>query len=114
MVSTMASSDDVHLLAHPYQLSIQNGERQRQTDANGAAQAFLGGNLHVAAQVVDIPAHDVHADSAARHVADLLRSGKSGHEYQVVDLLVGELLIRSDQRALASLLQDLGLVEAGA
>src|SRR5882672_914855 len=105
--------NDVDLLADAHQLSVQDGERERQADADGAAEAFLGRDLNVAAQVVDIAAHDVHADAAAGHVADLLRSGKAGHEYQVVDLFVGQLLIRSDQRTLARLLQDLGFVETG-
>src|SRR5579863_4558414 len=106
--------DDVDLLADPHQLPVEDGERERQTNADGAAQAFLGGNLHVAAQVVDVPPHHVHADSAARYVADLVRGGKAGHKYQVVDLLVGQFLIRGDQPAFAGLLQYLGLVETGA
>src|SRR6266851_4878193 len=105
---------DVDLLAYAYQLSVQDGERERQADANGAAEALLGRDLHVAAQVVDIAAHDVHADTAAGHVADLFGSGKPGHEDQVVDLFVGQLLIRGDKRALAGFLQDLGLAETGA
>src|SRR5277367_5449116 len=82
--------DDINLLADPHQLSVEDGEGERQANADGAAEAFLGGDLHVAAQIVDISPHHVHADSAAGYVADLVRGGKSGHEYQVVDLLVGQ------------------------
>src|ERR1700686_3243547 len=81
--------NDVDLFTDPHQLSVEDGERERQPDANRAAVAFLGGDPYVTAQVIDIPSYHVHADAAAGHVAELIRGGKARHEYQVVDLFVG-------------------------
>src|SRR5271170_6826153 len=106
--------NDVHLFSDSDQLSVQDGERERQADSNGAAHTLLGGNLHVAAQIVDIPAHHVHSDPASGNIAHLLRGRKTRHENQVVDLLIAQVLILRNQRALSSLLQNLRFIESGA
>src|ERR1022692_50463 len=103
---------DVDLLADTQDLALQNGQGQGQADSDRAAEAFGAEYLYVTAEIVDVAPDDVHADSAARHVANLVGRRKSGDEDQIVDLLVGQNLVFLDQAAFARFREYPRLVEA--
>ena len=67
-----------------------------------------------AAELLDVPAHHVHADAAAGDVGGLLGGGEAGQEDQLVDLLVGQRVVRADQAARARLREDAVRVQAAA
>ena len=46
----------------------------------------LGAHFDRAAELLDVPAHHVHADAAAGNVGGLLGGGEARHENQLVDL----------------------------
>src|SRR5579859_6385667 len=105
---------DVNLFADSDQLPVEDGQREGQPNANGAALALLGEDLHVAAQVVDIPAYHIHTDATTGDIADLFGRREARHEDQVVYLLVGQFLVHRHEPPLASSLQNPRFVEAGA
>src|SRR5882757_2447634 len=105
---------NVDLFPYPQDLTIENGQRQRQPDTNGAALTLDAEYLNMAAQIIDVAPDDVHPDAAARYVADGIRGRKAGDENQIVDLLVGQQRIRVHEAALACLRQNAILPEARA
>ncbi len=71
-------------------------------------------DLDLAAELVHVPAHHIHADAAAGNVGGFFRRREAGQEDQVVDLLVGEDVVLADEVARLRLGEDAFLVEAGA
>ena len=93
-------------------------DRQRQRDFDGEGRAGAGDGLQVdrAADLLDIAAHDVHADAAAGNAGDLRRRREARRENEIADFrlrLGGELGFAGE-----ALLDGLGLdareVEAAA
>ena len=66
-----------------------DGERQRNLDGEGCSAAGHGLQLDRAADLLDIAAHDVHADAAAGNAGDQRRGGKAGREDEIGDLVFG-------------------------
>ena len=72
-------------------------------------RAPLPGSLRhfdLAAELLHVPAHHVEADAAAGDVGGLLGGGEAGQEDELVDLLVGERIVRADEAARARLGED--------
>ena len=67
-------------------------ERERNLDDEGRARARDRLKIDRAADLVDVVAHHVHADTAAGHVGDLHGGGKSGRKDELVNLRLGHLL----------------------
>ncbi len=69
-----------------------DGERERNFD--GEAQSRAGHRLHVdgAADLIDIVAHNVHADAAAGNVGDFRGGGEAGREDELVNLRFRQFL----------------------
>src|ERR1700688_2361714 len=69
-------------------------DRERERDLDGEAQPDAGNRLNVdsAADLVDIVAHHIHADAAARHAGDFGRGGKPGREDELVNLRFRQLV----------------------
>ena len=68
----------------------------------------------MAAQIVDISSDDVHADAAARDVADGFRRREAGYKNQIVNGIVRQVGFLVHQAALARLGENAVLIEAGA
>ena len=64
-------------------------QRQRNLDGEGGAGAGDGFQIDRAADLLDIAAHDVHADAAAGNAGDLRGGGEAGREDEIADLGVG-------------------------
>src|SRR5208282_6012638 len=94
--------------------AVHHRQRQRQGELDGHAAAAFGFQRDATADVLDVAAHDVHADAAAGNVGDLLGGGKAGQEDQVVDLLFAQHRVGADQAALARFLQHALGIDAGA
>ena len=71
-------------------------------------------DFDAAAELLDVPPHDVHADAAARDVGRLVVGRKAGHEDEMEDLLVAQHFVRPDESALARLRQDAVALQAAA
>ena len=99
---------------HADQEAVDDGERQWQANAHGGADAFDTVDIDGAAQRRDVAADDVHADTAPGEVADLLDGGEAGHEDELVDFLVGQLLFGLGQAALDGFGQDAFAFESAA
>src|SRR5690606_40834946 len=93
--------------------AVENGERERQHDADGRAFARLGEDLNMAAHALDVASHDVHAHATARDFGDLLGGGKAGCEDQRPEFFVGRALVHG--KALShGLLEDFFAIQARA
>ena len=102
------------MLAQPDQLAIDDRQGQRQAELDARALPAPGLDGDVAAELQDVPAHDVHADAAARDVGDGLRGREAGHEDELGDGGVVEHGVGADQATLLAAGQDPRQVEAGA
>ena len=67
-----------------------DGERERDLDAQGGAQPDATLDVDRAADALDVRAHHVHADATAGNVADLLRRREPRQEHQLDGLVVVE------------------------
>ena len=67
---------------------------QRERYLDGEAQPCAGNRLHVdrSADLVDVVADNIHADTPAGYVGDLRRRGKTRREYELVNLGFLQLL----------------------
>ncbi|OIQ82959.1 hypothetical protein GALL_352550 [mine drainage metagenome] len=83
-------------------------ERQRDPQPPGGAASDLRLDVDRPADGLDLRAHDVHADAAARHLRHGLRGREPRQEQQVEDLRRGHLrdLVRGPQPALDRLRRD--------
>ena len=104
--------NDVPLVADAHQQPLDDG--QRQGDVGGEPGALPGHrfDLHLAANLFDIPPHHVHPHAAAGEARDLLGGRKSGHENQVEDLGFRERFLGIDEPPLHGLGQDPAGVQA--
>ena len=66
-------------------------DRERQRNLDGESRSAAGNGLQVdrAADLLDIAAHDVHADAAAGNAGHLRGGGKAGREDEIADFAVG-------------------------
>ena len=69
-----------------------DGERERNLDDEAGAAAAHRFHVDGAADLVDVGAHDVHADAAAGDAGDLLGGREAGREDELVNLRVGQLV----------------------
>ncbi len=67
-----------------------DGERQRHAHDDGGARADDAVDIDDAADLLDIGAHHVHADAAARDGGDCRGRGEAGVEDELELLLVGQ------------------------
>ena len=94
--------------------AVHHGERERQRELDRHAAAAHRLERNPPADVLDIAAHDVHADAAAGNVGDRFGGRESRHHDEVVDLVIAEHRVRTDQPPLARLLEHPLGVDAGA
>src|SRR4051812_37529729 len=98
------------IAAHPHQLNHRklrdgeaitarlhdqrrdDGKRERNLDMEAGAAAWHRADVDGAADLVDIVAHDIHADAAAGHARHLAGGGEARHEDEAVDLRLRHLL----------------------
>src|SRR5450830_673006 len=104
--------NDKTVLADADLKTVDDRQRQRQADAEGATLAGQGIDLDDPAQLVDGAAHHVHADAASGEVGNLLGGGKPGLEDQPVDVRVGQLRIRVYQTLVDGLFENARGVQA--
>jgi hypothetical protein len=69
---------------------VGHRHRQRQRQADGRALAAHAAQFDAAVDALDRGAHHVHADAAARQVADLLGRAEAGQEDQLHRLVVAQ------------------------
>ncbi len=74
--------------------------------SEGGSPTLFRVDLDGASEVLDVPLDHVHADPAAGDIADLFGGGEARVEDQVMDLLVGELLVLADQSSFLGLCED--------
>ena len=99
--------------AGPHDHAVEHRQRQRQAHREAAAAARRRVHGDAAAQRLDVRAHHVHADAAARHVGDGCGRGEAGQEDQVVGFLGGRLVhARRSCRAIGPWRRDLLAVDA--
>ena len=98
--------------AHAHDQAINDGQGEGQIDRESRALAEHGVDVHLAAQLLDIASHHIHAHAAPGNVRDRFRSGKTGGEDEVVNLLVGKSLAGFDDAFLLRLGEELPLGEA--
>src|SRR5690606_2203305 len=101
-------------LRHLHQESVDDGQRQRQPDAHGAANPGFAVDTDGAAQRFDVLSHHIHADTAAGQVGDLLGGGESRSKNQLVDLPIAERMIGRNDAFLDRLAENSFFVEAAA
>jgi hypothetical protein len=67
---------------------------QRERYLNGEARPCAGNRLHVdhSADLIDVVADDIHADTTAGYVGDFRRRGKTRRKYELVNLGFRQLL----------------------
>ena len=106
--------DDVVGRADAHQKTIDDGQSERQPDLDPGAEAGFAVEFDTATQGLDVAFDHIHAHPAAGEIGDGLRRGEAGFEDELVDLLIRQGGIGGDQAAFLRLLQDPGLVEAGA
>src|SRR5689334_6591464 len=80
--------NDVVLLAHRDRLAVDDGERQRQRDDETRAMSGRIADVDGAAELLDVTAHDIETDAAARDVGGRLGGGEAWHEDELDRLIV--------------------------
>jgi hypothetical protein len=91
--------DGEALAARPDDHRGDDRQRQRDLDGEGGAAPLDGDQVHLAADLLDVGADHVHADTAAGEVCDRLRGGEARCEDEAVNLGVGQArhVSRADQ-----------------
>ena len=84
------------LAGQPDDHPVKDGQRQRQHHGEAGALARDRGDVDAAAKGFDIRSHHVHADAAARNARHALRRRKARRTDELVDLLVGQHRVGSD------------------
>ena len=85
---------DVGLLADLDDHAVHDRQRQRQGQLDRHAAAAHRLERNAAAEVLDIAAHDVHADAAAGNVGHRLGGREAGQHDQIADFVLGQLNVR--------------------
>ncbi len=113
--------DDVHLgnseavIGDPNDHRGDDGQGERKAQQNGGAKAHLAVQLHMAAQLLGVGAHHIHAHAATRNIRYGFGSGETRHEDQVDDLAIRHFVgLRLGHQSLGQcLLEHLLGIDAG-
>src|SRR4029078_11242024 len=93
---------------------LRDRQRERQVEVELRALARRGLHLDAAAERGDLAAHDVHADAAARTLANLRRGREAGLEQALDELLLARLGVLGDEADAAGAVAHAVQVDAGA
>ena len=67
------------------------------------ALAGKGPDGNTSSEGLDVAPHHIHSDPTPRNVTNLIRGRKAGQEDEIVDLIVCEIIVRSNQTPIDSL-----------
>src|SRR2546422_10185802 len=102
---------DVGVRPHAERLAVEDDQREGQPDIEGGAATALRVDRDGAAERLDVAAHDVEPDPAARDLTHRVGGREPGLPDQPEDLVVGRPSVRGQQPELFGLPRDPVAVE---
>jgi hypothetical protein len=94
--------------------TVDDRHGKRKLDTEGRAFAHLGRDLDLAAELLDIALHDIHADATTGDRGDFFGGREAREKNKVVDLVLRELRVFWNEVLLARLGEDFVGVDAAA